>query len=485
MSEISTQAMASRAIERNVIACMLNKVECLEAVHLPIAAFETEQLRISYSMVQELLASGNVEVSVATLRTFYDQREDFAELLAAHGGYAFLENLAAKPDFANFKVHLDELTRRHDIRAAKARAAEALDKVQSAEVSEPGQIYDLVDSHLNSTGAVLRDNEYMHSGDYSDDWLEKQTTRYLAGEFASSGIPVLNDSLRHVMGDSLIHGSMLILAGETNIGKSQWLQMMVRHFTYQQGIPTLVFDNELSKCEFQNRTLANVSGVRLKKLFNGQAFDPHDMDYPDVKHGVKAMGGMPLVWRKMLDMKIERVEAVLRRFLRQYPKEQYPHKLIIIDGLKMQSGNDNFVEVGFFAQNLKGLAQKYEDEGVVFTPTCQLNRTGTAKNVAKEKDIHPDHNNIGLSKLIADNADDVYLVLKHPELDGQGQKIFSKHHRRLICTKARNHSTFDGQNYILMDFDGSRSYMEPQQAVGPDIERQMPSVSSAAAAPNW
>lgn len=466
---------SSRGYERNVIACMLSNVDCLEQVGLPTAAFETDDLRIAYETVQSLKIAGNVEVNVSTLRTFFDSNPEFAAMVTARGGWSFLENLASKPDFANFKLHVEELDKRYKVREAKGRAEVALDAVMSTPITEPRQVFEILDQHLAGDDYVAA-NEAMAPHEFTSDWLDKQTQKFLAGEFERAGIPVCNQHMRRIMGDYLVHGSMLTLAGETNVGKSQWIQLLIRHFCYQQGIPMLVFDNELSKREFQNRTLANISGVRLKHIFNGTAFAQEGMDYQDIKKGVQIMSEIPLQWRQLLDMTADRMEPIIRRFLRQYPKDQFPHKLILVDGIKMQSGNDSYIEVGFFAQRLKGLAQKYEDEGVVLLPTCQLNRGGTARAVAKDKEAHPDHNSIGLSKLISDNSDDVYIMMKHAEVDGQGQKTYSKYHRRLIATKARNHPTFDGANYVLLDFDGSRSYMEPAQSVGPDIDQDMPVV---------
>jgi replicative DNA helicase len=468
--------MLSRALERNVIACMLSNLDCLESSSLPPAAYETDSLRIAYSMIKELQGSGN-EVNINTLRAFFDQRDDFAELVQLHGGWQFIENLGAKPDMLNFKMHLEELTRRFAVRETRANAVEALEQVKTAQLASPSDIYDILDKHMSGNDATLA-NEAMNASDYDDEWLALQSQRYLSGDFTNSGIPVLNEHLRRIMGDQLVHGSMLILSGETNVGKSQWVHLLVRHFTVQQGIPTLVFDNELSRREFQNRALSNISGVRMKKIFNGSAFDPKNIDFSEMKKSIKVMQTAPLLWRQLLDMSAERMEPIIRRFLRQYPKDQYPHKLIIVDGIKMQSGNDSFIEVGFFAQKLKALAQKFESEGVVMAPTCQLNRTGTARNIAKEKDVHPDHNNIGLSKMIADNADDVYILLKHPVVEGNGQKAYSKDHRRLITTKARNHATFDGQNFVVMIFDGARCFLEPVESNGVDIDRDMPVVDA-------
>jgi hypothetical protein len=216
----------------------------------------------------------------------------------------------------------------------------------------------------------------------------------------------------------------------------------------------------------------------MGNILNGSAFDPASKDYLDIQKATYEFRKAPIVWRKMLDMSIERVEKALRSFLRKYPTSEHKFKILVVDGIKLQTGNDSYIEVGFFAQRLKMLAQKYEADGLVVFATCQLNRTGTARNTQKEKEPHPDHNQIGLSALISNNSDDIIIMTKHPEIDGSGSKTFSKHHRRLICTKARNHGTFDGANYVLMDFDGHKCYLEPAQSVGPDVEMSMPSVNT-------
>ena len=329
MSEAGKYSIVSKAHERNIVACILTNVDMLEEVDLPVAAFEDESMRVVYSTVIDLKNEGNT-VNVSTLRTFFDHSDAFAEIVQKHGGYQFIENLAAKPDFMNFKLHQSELHRRFSIRETKARAEMALDAIKNTEINDPKEVMDIIDTHL-SGGDFVKENETMDTDELNSAWLDKQTAMYFAGEFTANGIPVLNEHLRRILGDQVTHGSMNTLAGETNIGKSQWVSLLVRHFTHQQGIPTLVLDNELSKKEFRNRTLANLSGVRLKNIFNGYAFSPASPDYGDMKKAIAIMDKTPLIWRQVLDMTIERMEPIIRRFLRKYPVAQFPHKIIIVD----------------------------------------------------------------------------------------------------------------------------------------------------------
>ncbi len=443
--------LASKAIERNVLACVLDDSSLLDQLYVPAEAFQSNALRITYLMIDELRKAGHEEISVNTLRLFHDAREDFRQVLSEHGGAGFLDVISAKPDKPNFNLHLGELKNRHAVRTAKAKANSALAHIQEGDFESPAEVYRAIDNHLSDTEYVQND---VLRGGMDGAWLDEQTARLHAGEFKHVGHPIGNPQLKELMGQ-FVHGSLYLWAGETNVGKSQLVQSLIRQQCFGEEIPTLVLDNELSREEFRNRLLANAGAIPLGSIFNGHAYDPANAYYPNMKHAIRTISGSPIEWRLLLDMSPERVEATIRRFLRQH--DNHPHKQVIVDGIKLNSVTDSHQEVGFFGQKLKQVAQKYATEGLIIHATCQLNRSASTRTIVKEG-TPPDHNQIGLSKMLADNSDDCFLLLRHYHGD---TKEMVKNRRRLICTKARNHDTLDGSNYIICDFDGSRAYLEP------------------------
>lgn len=465
----ATPILANRSYERNVLSCSLNNPDMLEMVDLDRAAFESDDMRAIWNLICDLRAAGHDTVNLATLRMFYDSREDFYEVIKTKGGFKFIESVFQRPDFTNFTLHLEELRERFKVRMAKVRAVAALRDIEHGQFKSAAEVFALVDTHLEEPSTAAQ-REVLRAA-ITPDWLEEQTRKFLAGEFRQPGIDIINPQLAHAFGGLFYHGGMYVWTGETNVGKSQVVQMLLRLFCIGQGVPTLVIDNEMSVGEFRDRLVASAgNGCTVKELATGKAYDPAHAGYGFVKKAVDQLQDAPYEWRKVLDLNIKRIEPLVRRFLRRYPKEQYPHKILIVDGIKMTSEQDSYFEVGFFAQQLKELTDRLSGEGLVSHVTCQLQRP--PRQSAKEKAANPpDHNNIGLSKLIADNATDVIVITKHYDEnvgDGGG---WAFDRRRMYIPKARNHPTLEDPDYLIMEFDGDRARMNPHHFEGPCAEK--------------
>ena len=453
--------MSQKALERNVIACILNSPESYNSVDLPIAAFESPDLRCAYSMILDLRDAGHAEVTRETLRHFYDARPDFKKTVDEHGGWHFLDTLGLRPDFPNFKLHLTELENRHAMRVMTAALTQAVEKVKSGGMTSCGDILSAVDEALAPQTSKLKEHEQITPGMLNRDWLKKQAERFRRGEFKHVGIEI-PDPLSGMCGRKWSHGSMNVWAGETNVGKSFVVQMLVGMFCIGEGIPTLVLDNEMSQQQFYDRLISRATGLSSFKFQSGSAYDPEGPDYPVVEGYMDKLEAAPFTWVEFYELKIHKIEALVRNFLRKYPKEQYPNKMLIVDGLKLDGDGDSFWSVGFLAQQLKLMTRKYAHEGLVTHVTTQLNRGGASKARGKENE-HPTHLDVGLSKLIPDNADDFYLLLHHYDKDADGEKVFDKGHRRGVCTKARDHQTLEGQEYLLYEFQGDVSLLRPKK----------------------
>lgn len=453
--------LAQKAMERNILACILTDPDLLSRCHLPAAAFESDALRAAYTLTVDLRTAGHDPVTINTLRHFYDSRPDFQATVAEHGGWKFLENLALKPDTDNFNLHLHEMFARYEARVLRSRLVSAVKKLGEDPSLGVDDILKEMDAALNTEDLNSTAPPVLKAYSLDEDWLEAQSDAYERGEFDRRGIP-LDMPLAAVCGEQWQNGILCIWAGETNVGKSQIVQMIVGDYGIKKSIPTLVLDNELTMQQYENRLLARFLDLDLSLFTTGRIFNRKHPLYAVIQEGIKRTKAAPVSWKRMDEMTIGRVEQEVRRFLRQFPKDQYPNKMLIVDGIKMTGNEDSMFSVGFFAQSLHDLANRYADEGLMIHATCQLNRGGAQSTRAKNNvNDHPSHTDVGLSKLIPDNADDFYILLHHMVVDNEGNKIRDKHQRRLICTKARDHDTTEGKDYLLMDFNGSRSLLRP------------------------
>lgn len=460
----TTAMISQKALERNALACILNSAESLNEIDLPSAAFESPDLRAAYSMIRDLRDTGHDEVSISTLRHFYDARADFQAAVQDHGGWKFLETLAYKPDLHNFRLHISELKLRQDVRSLKGKVVNALDSIRDRAFANPEEVLAVLDEQLGTTEA-RRAGSIIESGSLGGTWLQRQSERFVRGDFKGNGIAI-PEPLSHACGRRWDAGSLNIWAGETNVGKSMIIQMLVGDFCIDRGIPTLVLDNEMSQEQFENRMMARASGIETKNFKDGCAYEPDSPFYNQLSMLMPRTEIAPFTWVQQHEMKIYRIEALVRRFLRKYPKELYPAKQVIVDGIKLEGGNDSFWSAGFFAQELKLMIQRYATDGLVGHATCQLNKGGAQKGRSSGKENeHPTHLDVGLSKLIPDNADDFYILLHHYNYDADETKLFDKQHRRLVCTKAREHATLEGRDFLLMEFKGEKALLRPESIV--------------------
>ena len=453
--------LSQKAIERNALACILTNAESLNTMDLPVSAFESPAMRCAYSFILELRDAGNEEVSINTLRHFFDARPDFQDLVHEHGGWKFLETLATKPDQPNFKLHVQELENRHAIRTLTASLANAIEKIKGGGLNSCSEILSAIDEAVETQTAKLKEHQQIQPGMLNRDWLKKQSDRFVRGDFKHRGIEI-PEPLDQMCGRRWGHGSLNVWAGETNVGKSFLVQMLVGDFCIDRSVPTLVLDNEMSQEQFYDRLISRATGISSHKFQSGTAYDPEGPDYAIVESYMDKIEAAPFTWVEYYELKIHKIEAQVRNFIRKYPKEQYPNKMLIVDGLKLDGDSDSFWSVGFLAQNLKHMTRKYAHEGLVTHVTTQLNRGGASKARGKDQE-HPTHLDVGLSKLIPDNADDFYLLLHHFEKDADDLKTFDKQHRRGVCTKARDHQTLEGQEYLLFDFRGDISLLRPER----------------------
>ena len=337
---------STRAMERNLIACALNDAEKLELLDLEVPAFESDELRTVYSMIVDLKGTGHQTITIDTLRMFFDSRQDFYTIVKDHGGYAFLESLNAKPDHANFHLHLETIRQRYDIRVAKAKAASALKEIVSGEFNSRDEVYSLLDNIVFNTGCVNPESDMFNGLDM--DWLEEQSQRFVRGEFKVPGIPIKDASMREAFGPYWYCGGLTGWCAETNVGKSQVVCMLTRQMN-ADGIPVLVLDNEMEAADFRNRIIAGSTNIPLVALVTGDAFNPTSEYYRILKKYIAETGERQklIEWRKVLDMTYERVEPIIRRFIRKYPAREYPYKCIIVDGIKMTNEGDSLFAVGY------------------------------------------------------------------------------------------------------------------------------------------
>jgi replicative DNA helicase len=454
---------STRAMERNLIACALNDAEKLELLDLEVPAFEGDELRTVYSMIVDLKGTGHQTITIDTLRMFFDSRQDFYATVKEHGGYAFLESLNAKPDHANFHLHLETLRQRYDIRVAKAKAATALKELVSGEFSSRDEVYGLLDNIVFNTGCVNPESDMFNGIDM--EWLEEQSQRFVRGEFRVPGIPIKNTAMRDAFGPYWYCGGLTGWCAETNVGKSQAVGMLTRQMN-EDNIPVLVLDNEMEAVDFRNRIIASSTGIPLVELVTGNAFNPKSEFYRDLKKHIAETGERQklIEWRKVLDMTYERVEPIIRRFLRKY--HEYPYKCVIVDGIKMTNESDSLFAVGYLVQKLKALSGRFATEGIHIHFTAQLQRPPRA-TIRDRTANPPDHNAIGLSKLIADNATTIAIMTKEPLADFTG---YDPTKRRIFVSKHRFHNTLEVNSYLSCEFDGKCAFLNPLMTILPKDE---------------
>lgn len=164
-------------------------------------------------------------------------------------------------------------------------------------------------------------NDPINLSDGLSDYIESMKEKKIELSGVSTGYKILDRQI-----DGMVPGTLLVVAARKKEGKSTLLTNIALNVAYQQGIPVLYVDTELTFGEWRPRSLATMSGVKERDIKHG-GYD--DIVYKRLKKCETIVNRGKLFHEYMPGYSVDKLVAL-------YKKYSYKEKigLIVFDYLK-------------------------------------------------------------------------------------------------------------------------------------------------------
>lgn len=270
----------------------------------------------------------------------------------------------------------------------------------------------------------------------------------LASGTQAAGIPTMFKGLDRMIGGGLKPGKQIILAARPSIGKSSLAEQIALNLA-MNGHGAAIFSMEMSKDELTDRAAANIGGINLDHLINGQLTDD---EWPALTEAVEKLNNIPLYLDDQPALTLHDIAAKARSL-----KRSHDIKLIVIDYLQLCAGSkdkDNrHHQIEELSRGTKALAKQL---GITVLLLSQLNR-----EVEKRTGGRPILSDLKESGSIEEDADIVMLLSRMATMPSGFQTLY--------CDIPKNRQGRTGS--VALGFDGPvqrwRETVMPEQALKP------------------
>jgi len=273
----------------------------------------------------------------------------------------------------------------------------------------------------------------------------------LADGTQSTGIPTMFKGLDRRIGGGLKGGKQIILAARPSIGKSSLAEQIALNLA-TNGHGAAFFSMEMSKSELADRAVANIGGINLDHLINGQLTAE---EWNSVTDAVDKLQHIPLYLDDQPALTLYDISAKARAL-----KRLHNIKLIVIDYLQLcgssKDKDNRHHQIEEISRGTKALAKQLDITVILLS---QLNR-----EVEKRTGGRPILSDLKESGSIEEDADIVLLLSRMATTSGGFQTLY--------CDMPKNRQGQTGS--IALGFDGSfqrwRETVIPEQALRPAVK---------------
>ena len=322
------------------------------------------------------------------------------------GGAVFLFNLVQASVVGSSAVHYAQIIRD---KAVLRRLAEAGIRINQAANSADGD--DVADV------LALAEKEVQAAGDMSDGGTDGFVS---LDELAETAIQDIRDNANAATGAVLSGferldeittgfrpGEMIIIAGRPGSGKSTLAVDIARHASIRCGLTGVFFSLEMNRKELNQRLLSAESGVRFKKIRQGQMTAE---EWNELEAAVDSVKGTPLYFHDDPYVTTMKMLTVSRKW-----KQRWGLDYVILDYLQLVKSTSKTraesrqQEVSDMSRNVKLMAKELDVPVIIL---AQLNR-GPEGRI----DRKPQVSDLRESGSLEQDADMVILVHRPDSAD--------------------------------------------------------------------
>lgn len=359
--------------ERAVLSLCFKSIESFIEVSSKLAAddFLDDSNRAIFSVFSSLFGEGVEKFDTTTVAAYLNE----LGVLDVVGGYPYIDALSQSDiDVANLHVYIRKVLGASLLYKLEARLEDSVDKVHQhadrGDYSSEEVISEVEDSILSLSLDTLRIEDGKDISDGIYELLKEYEEEPATIRGIRSGFPILDRLLNGFVG-----GGLYVVAARPKQGKSTLSTNWACNMAYQQKVPVLYIDTEMSfREDFQPRVISHLSGVPERIIKNG-LYTKDEQQREAVYYAAKVMQRMKLIHKYMPGFKMEDVRSVIRKY---HARDKIG--AVFFDYIKMVELNENFNEtqtLGYLTSSLKDLA------GVLDIPvitSVQINRMGEGKN---------------------------------------------------------------------------------------------------------
>lgn len=315
------------------------------------------------------------------------------------------------------------------------------------------QIINSVESPIFEYTMSLRDDNMSGPcliGESVRDYVNhlKTNPRKLIG--ISTGFPQLDVAI----GGGLRRKTVNIIGARPKRGKTSLVNSMCLHIAGKLGIPVFNLDTEMTKEDQLHRMIANLSGVPIHEIENGQFVNDRKKDFA-VGKAADEIAAMPYHYMSIAGQPFEETLSVMRRWISKEvgfgQNGQTNDCVIFFDYIKLMDSAGlkkdlkEYQELGFIMTGLHNFMVKYS---VPCQSFIQLNRDG----IDKETDgVVSGSDRIGW---FCSN----FSIFKEKSMEEIAEDLKvskEKYNRKLIPILLRHGGGLEQGDYINMNLNGA------------------------------
>ena len=374
------------AAERAVLAglCQYGLDAYLEVDFVDEDCFNDTMNQVLFSCIHKSVMEGS--------------KVDLTSILSAASDLGISDQLNNKEEIGfirslfNFPIHKENVAS-HAAKIAKLKLARQLQKTLAAcsqqlgDISGDEDVLDIVskieEPLLDATGSIYESSDKKTEIIGAD---VKDYVEYLISNPSDyAGIPSGFPQYDNAIGGGLRRKSVDLVAARPKVGKSMFGDAVAMHVAGKLGIPVLMLDTEMGRQDHQNRILACLSGVDVRRISTGQ-FGENPTELEKVQAAAEELEKMPYHYISIAGQPFDNILSIARKWIYQHVGFDDNGKtndcLIVYDYLKLMGGESisssmqEYQVLGFQITKLHNFCVKYDVPCLSFV---QLNRDGITK----------------------------------------------------------------------------------------------------------
>ncbi len=266
------------AEQRVVAACLLDN-SLIDSLSLSINDFYDATHQAIWAAMHDIIRRGDV-ADVVSVDDYLGERGPGLVMLAE-----MVQGMVSAGSVTHCAGIIKDKARR---RAVSHAVGAVLD-----DLNNPGaDVLSVIDGAQERLSALIghSDRKVGEVKEWVGEWLDLLDAR-LQGEQREKGLSTGNPDLDEYF--TLRSGDLMVLAGESGMGKTVAASHLMDAVTMRQGAPSLMFQLEMSKESIWERIAASYSGARLK--FMKRPNDVLGDDWSQLGAAVQRVKDAPLV----------------------------------------------------------------------------------------------------------------------------------------------------------------------------------------------